>query len=501
MDIRPSSGVSDGESMEEQRKWSEKKWDQKEKDPTANYDRSRTHLNFEVGKGGVIKEVDDSVSIDARMREIISARGLKVPTSNVGSSRPRRIIAQIIFGGSREDMHRLAFGMQELDLSKKGDNSGIERREDIEQWAKDTYDFVCRKFGEENIVGFYVHLDETNPHIHCSVIPVKDNKVNWKRVFGSGSLREQRRFFAQLHTDYAEKVGKKYGLDRGCSKEETKARHVSTEEYKMNLIKEVNELANKLDGLYKEVARQERSVKGLATMISNLEADREKVLLDIENAKDLSEKENEERSDNLQYLKEQLQKIDDKLADKNAKLSEVQERLDAAREMLGEVKEEQKNLQETNREIKNENDTLRAKNQLLQERGKGLKELNTRLGENMQAKYEQRIDRAVAAELVDAFRELIPNLSPQQVYKLEQKGIPDIVEMSNEVFTTALFLVAGYPAKAAEYADMHGGVGPLGGTGNWMQDRRKNEDNLSFWRRCVSTATQMMRPARMGRKR
>ena len=28
--------------------------------------------------------------------------------------------------------------------------------------------------------------------------------------------------------------------------------------------------------------------------------------------------------------------------------------------------------------------------------------------------------------------------------------------MSNEVFTTALFLVAGYPAKAAEYADLHG---------------------------------------------
>lgn len=62
----------------------------------------------------------------------------------------------------------------------------------------------------------------------------------------------------------------------------------------------------------------------------------------------------------------------------------------------------------------------------------------------------------MAAELVDAFKELIPNLSPQQVNKLEQKGIPDIVEMSTEVFTTALFLVAGYPAKAAEYADLHG---------------------------------------------
>ena len=398
-------------------------------------------------------------------------------------------------------MHRLAFGMQKVDLSKQGDNSGIERREAIEQWAKDTYDFACRKFGEENIVSFYVHLDETNPHIHCSVIPVKDNRVSWKSIFGGGTLAEQRSAFAKFHTEYADEVGKKYGLERGYSKEETKARHVSTEEYRLNLIREVHDLANKLDGLYKDVARQERAVKGLSTMISNLEAEHEKVLLDIEYAKDFSEKENEESAYNLQNLKEKLQEIDDKLADKNTKLSEAQERLEAAKEMLGEVKEEQKNLQETNREIKNENDTLRAKNQLLQERGEGLRELNKRLGESMQAKYEQRIDRAVAAELVDAFKELIPSLSPQQVYKLEQKGIPDIVEMSNEVFTAALFLVAGYPAKAAEYADLHGGVGPLGGTGNWMLDRRKDEDDLAFWRRCVSTATQMMRPARMGRKR
>ena len=35
MDIRSSTGVSAGESMEEQRKWSDKKWDQKEKDPTG----------------------------------------------------------------------------------------------------------------------------------------------------------------------------------------------------------------------------------------------------------------------------------------------------------------------------------------------------------------------------------------------------------------------------------------------------------------------------------
>ena len=158
----------------------EAKKEEKEKDSIANYDRSRTKLNFEIGKGGVVKEVDSSISIDARMRQNLEDRNIKIPVSKPGSMRPRRVIAQIIFGGSREDMHRLAFGMQAVDLSKSGDNSHIERREGIEFWAKDTYDFVCRKFGEENIVGFYVHLDETNPHIHCSVIPSKTIRLTGK---------------------------------------------------------------------------------------------------------------------------------------------------------------------------------------------------------------------------------------------------------------------------------------------------------------------------------
>ena len=135
MDIQPSTGVSLGESMEEQRNWSDKKWAEKEKDSIANYDRSRTKLNFEIGKGGVVKEVDSSISIDARMRQNLEDRGIKIPVSKPGSMRPRRVIAQIIFGGSREDMHRLAFGMQAVDLSKRGDNSHIERREGIERWA------------------------------------------------------------------------------------------------------------------------------------------------------------------------------------------------------------------------------------------------------------------------------------------------------------------------------------------------------------------------------
>ena len=34
----------------------------------------------------------------------------------------------------------------------------------IIDWAKDTYRFYCRLWGEKNIIGFDVHCDETGVH-------------------------------------------------------------------------------------------------------------------------------------------------------------------------------------------------------------------------------------------------------------------------------------------------------------------------------------------------
>lgn len=76
-----------------------------------------------------------------------------------------RTVANIILGGSRDQMHRLAFGDQVVNLKKGADNSNIVRHPEIVEWAKDMYKFVCERFGEPNIASFIVHLDETNPHV------------------------------------------------------------------------------------------------------------------------------------------------------------------------------------------------------------------------------------------------------------------------------------------------------------------------------------------------
>ena len=61
MDMRSNTdGISNAESNEQQRKWTNNLWDKKAKDSLANYDPSRAHLNFEVTKGGKVQPKNPS---------------------------------------------------------------------------------------------------------------------------------------------------------------------------------------------------------------------------------------------------------------------------------------------------------------------------------------------------------------------------------------------------------------------------------------------------------
>lgn len=92
-------------------------------------DPTRTRLDFEVGKGGVIKDIDQSLSIPKRVRAILNARGIQDP--NIGRSDEElkksrvgiRTYASFVIQGSHDTMMKLAFGEQKVDFSSKADNS------------------------------------------------------------------------------------------------------------------------------------------------------------------------------------------------------------------------------------------------------------------------------------------------------------------------------------------------------------------------------------------
>jgi len=272
MDFRPSKGITTAQSNEHQRRWTEKGWERAVS--VGNYDPTREHLNFEI-KAGKVCPIDKTRSIPERMSDNLLARGIKDP--NAGLAEPRfRTVVNFIFGGSRERMHEIAFGSQIVNFDKGADNSHVERCKDIEEWAKDVYSFVCGKYGEENIAAFIVHMDELNPHAHCTLLPIRDGKFAYKQIFAGKDKYEFSARMKQLHSDFSE-VNKRWGMSRGSSISETGAKHRTTEEYRRHLSEECTNIEEQvvqhkkaLSDLKVEISLAERRVKGLTSMVDNL---------------------------------------------------------------------------------------------------------------------------------------------------------------------------------------------------------------------------------------
>ena len=351
IDFRASKGFTVSQSNEHLRVYSDKTL--KHALSIGNYDLTREHLNFEITKGGKIQPVDKTRSIPERIAANLAARGIKDP--NEGLEEPRfRTVVNFILGGSRERMLEIAFGDQKVNLAKGADNSHLKRSKDIEQWAKDMYYFVSDRWGEENIAAFVVHLDEMNPHVHLTLLPIDENgRFAYKKIFAGKDKFEFKARTLAMHDAFA-KVNEKWGLYRGTSITETGARHRSTEEYRRLLDEECITLEDKIEnhrkvlsGLQQEISLAERRVKGLTSMVLNLEKDKESVERELDSlASAVLDNADGKLSneDKIAALHRQLADINAKLADKKQKLSDAEDKLDKLKKEAESIKERTEEL-------------------------------------------------------------------------------------------------------------------------------------------------------------
>ena len=258
----------------ERRGWDEKRYQLKNADIGKNnhYNFSRKRLNFEIVKGGkIIPLGSQSMPLHERLQHRLDELGFKPymdakHPDQVSKNSPNCTVG-IIFSGDHDVLNKLAFGDQKIDTSDpNADHRNIVLQKSIYDWALDTYRFACEKLGEENVIGFDVHCDETSIHAHVQTVPVeqvkkrgrigskyihKDNpekvlstkewralpkeerdnytkaeatkdiveRVSYAKVWGERA-KDKSQYLSQLHTDYYNKVGHKYGLARGFSYEE-----------------------------------------------------------------------------------------------------------------------------------------------------------------------------------------------------------------------------------------------------------------------------------------
>ena len=311
----------------ERRGWDEKRYQLKnaDRDKNNHYNYSRKRLNFEIVKGEKIVPLGfQSVPLHERLQHRLDELGFK---PYMDAKRPDQVSRNspnctvgIIFSGDHDVLNRLAFGEQKLNTSDpNADHSKVVLQKGIYDWALDTYRFACEKWGEENVIGFDVHCDETSIHAHVQTVPVeqvkkrgrigskyihKDNpekvlstkewralpkeerdnytkseaakgvveRVSYAKVWGERA-KDKSQYLSQLHTDYYNKVGHKYGLARGFSYDELSEEEKRGRKHKNKVVLEAERQAKvALDKVEKYAVLATIDKKELTIPLLNIKA-------------------------------------------------------------------------------------------------------------------------------------------------------------------------------------------------------------------------------------
>lgn len=282
--------------------------------PVVNHDKPERSLEERIY--GRINEVGAKVRFDKQETSV--ERG--------HNSKESVICEGIIFQVSHErSMEILA---EDGMLDENGQiRKDCELPEDSKMYSlfMDTYRFACKRFGADNIVGAYIHLDEYTPHMHLFVVPVtmKESRYAGKvrldehgKPIMKGVLDAKNIFspttIKQLWSDYAEYI-EKYGVTRAEGKV---AKGLYTETATMDaVIEQKNEMIRQKN---EEISKQDISLETKALANKRL-------------ASEIEQKEEQIKgidSDMLQK-REQRRDLDLKITDLNAQLKLRQQQADA----------------------------------------------------------------------------------------------------------------------------------------------------------------------------
>ena len=196
-----------------------------------NVDPERIHLNKELINfpEGVN---DRTEAIQHRLKNAELGR-------QIGKNQVQ--VIRVMLSGTKEDMQR------------------IQDEGKLDDWCQDNIDWLKNTYGEENVVAATLHLDETSPHIHASVVPIvrgerRKKKTNKKQPEETPKRKYKKKDpnrprlcaddvmardkLIEYQDSYAQAMGK-YGLIRG--EKNSDARHITlTEFYRNQLVDSKN---------------------------------------------------------------------------------------------------------------------------------------------------------------------------------------------------------------------------------------------------------------------
>jgi hypothetical protein len=139
--------------------------------------------------------------------------------------------------------------VQAIRLMLSGSPDDMQRIQDagrLDEWCNDNLDWLRKTYGADNLVSATLHMDETSPHIHATVVPIvtgeRRKAKETKAEPGKKKYRKKDTNTARLCADdvmtrdklkeyqdtYAIAM-QKYGLQRGV--EGSKAKHITNTQF------------------------------------------------------------------------------------------------------------------------------------------------------------------------------------------------------------------------------------------------------------------------------
>ena len=501
MHVEAGKSFGTAEANENERRWDEDKIDRKNQDPTNHYDKTRMKLNFEIGPDGKIHSLGyQKKSLEIRLQERLAELGWK-PFKPDSKIQPN-CCAKFIFGGNHDHTLEMAFGDQTVNLDKEADNSHLRRYSEIEQWTKDVYDWCARRYGQENIIGFQVHLDESSPHIHALIVPVgtraKSGRecVMWSAKFGKNRY-EYGQILREMHTSLYEEVGSKYGLERGDSIDGRNVQHLHKRDY--------------IRKLTKEAKQAEKAVKGLQTMIRKLEremlAGRTR-LKEIDEAlasgKITLDKYEAQKADIQKLIAEYQSKLDDKTGKLQVKEQELEQLTKDASKVRSVVQPFRNHKVDFSPPQITEKVPLFGTDKWVERQNKSIANQFTEIVRKIESLYRNDAARQVEA----AQRNVLADYG--ELYQL-RKDVKTLIENNDGLKSTLETMLdqlanPSLRSKVFALADALAGGTPAaissgGGGGNSDSDlrwdgRRPDEEEEAYRRRCLMYASYIIRTAK-----
>lgn len=230
-----------------------------------NADPLRTHLNREL-----IRFPDGVQSRTEAIQHRLDTANLK---RKIGKNQVRAIRA--LLTGSPEDMKR------------------IQAEGRLDEWCNDNLKWLCDTFGKKNIVSAVLHMDETTPHIHATLIPIvtgerrkaKTGQPDGKRKYRKKDNTANRlcaddvmtRINLKVYQDSYAQSMQGYGLKRGI--EGSEARHITNSQYYRDLLNQSESIQADIKNLTEQRKQAEKELSQIKSEIKTGELKSEVVSL------------------------------------------------------------------------------------------------------------------------------------------------------------------------------------------------------------------------------